>query len=112
MHAEARDSCSKADCRPLEDSDAESGPRRVRAPVRAAVATPSRHRRGPAGPTNCGVDQSVVTDGSCDLQHLRMELIDVLRRHGGPGVGRRCARGRFYRPTVVGKVEAVRRQVI
>jgi phenylacetate-CoA ligase len=31
-----------------------------------------------------GVDVSVVTDGSCDLQHLRMKLIDVLRRHGGP----------------------------
>jgi phenylacetate-CoA ligase len=49
-----------------------------------AVATPSRHRRGPTGPTNCGVDLSVVTDGSCDFQHLRMELIDVLRRHGQP----------------------------
>jgi phenylacetate-CoA ligase len=34
--------------------------------------------------TQCGVDVSVVTDGSSDLQHLRMELIDVLRRHGGP----------------------------
>jgi phenylacetate-CoA ligase len=31
-----------------------------------------------------GVDVSVVTDGSSDLQRLRMELIDVLRRHGGP----------------------------
>jgi non-ribosomal peptide synthetase component F len=29
-----------------------------------------------------------------------------------PGVGCRCARGQFYRPTVVGKVESVRRQVI
>ena len=36
------------------------------------------------GKTQGGVDVSVVTDGSCDLQHLRMELIDVLRRHGGP----------------------------
>jgi len=36
------------------------------------------------GKTQGGVDLSVVTDGSCDLQHLRMELIDVLRRHGGP----------------------------
>jgi len=26
----------------------------------------------------------VVTDGSCDLEQLRTELIDVLRRHGGP----------------------------
>ncbi len=34
--------------------------------------------------TQCGVDVSVVTDGSSDLQHLRTELIDVLRRHGGP----------------------------
>ena len=31
-----------------------------------------------------GVDVSVVTDGSSDLQHLRTELIDVLRRHGAP----------------------------
>ncbi len=44
---------------------------------------PSLHRRGPTGPTNCGADLSVVTDGSCDRQHLRMELIDVLRGHGG-----------------------------
>jgi phenylacetate-CoA ligase len=36
------------------------------------------------GKTQRGVHLSVVTDGSCDLQHLRMELIDVLRRHGGP----------------------------
>jgi len=36
------------------------------------------------GKTQGGVDVSVVTDGSCDLQHLRTELIDVLRRHGGP----------------------------
>jgi hypothetical protein len=36
------------------------------------------------GQTQGGVDVSVVTDGSSDLQHLRTELIDVLRRHGGP----------------------------
>jgi phenylacetate-CoA ligase len=36
------------------------------------------------GKTQGGVDVSVVTDGSCDLPHLRTELIDVLRRHGGP----------------------------
>jgi len=34
--------------------------------------------------TQDGVDLSVVTDGSCDPQLLRKELIDVLRRHGGP----------------------------
>jgi phenylacetate-CoA ligase len=34
--------------------------------------------------TQRGVDVSVVTDGSSDLQRLRMELIDILRRHGGP----------------------------
>jgi phenylacetate-CoA ligase len=34
------------------------------------------------GKTQRGVDVSVVTDGSSDLQHLRMELTDVLRRHG------------------------------
>ena len=36
------------------------------------------------GKTPGGVDVSVVTDGSSDLQHLRKKLIDVLRRHGGP----------------------------
>ena len=36
------------------------------------------------GQTQGGVDVSVVTDGSADLQRLRKELIDVLRRHGGP----------------------------
>ncbi|WP_375482302.1 hypothetical protein [uncultured Mycobacterium sp.] len=36
------------------------------------------------GKTQRGVDVSVVTDGSCGLQHLRTELIDVLRRHGAP----------------------------
>jgi phenylacetate-CoA ligase len=36
------------------------------------------------GKTHAGVDVSVVTDGSSDLRHLRSELIDVLRRHGGP----------------------------
>ena len=34
--------------------------------------------------TQGGVDVSVVTDGSTDLQRLRMELSDVLRRHGRP----------------------------
>jgi phenylacetate-CoA ligase len=34
--------------------------------------------------TQGGVDVSVVTDGSSDLQQLRMELVDVLHRHGGP----------------------------
>jgi phenylacetate-CoA ligase len=34
--------------------------------------------------TQRGVDVSVVTDGSVDLPRLRMELIDVLRQHGGP----------------------------
>ena len=36
------------------------------------------------GKTLGGVDVSVVTDGSCDLQRLQMELTDVLRKHGGP----------------------------
>ena len=36
------------------------------------------------GKTQRGVDVSVVTDASSDLQRLRMELIDVLRKHGGP----------------------------
>jgi hypothetical protein len=36
------------------------------------------------GQTQGGVDVSVVTDGSSDLQRLRKELLDVLGRHGGP----------------------------
>jgi phenylacetate-CoA ligase len=36
------------------------------------------------GKTPGGIDVSVVTDGSSDLGHLRTELTDVLRRHGGP----------------------------
>ena len=36
------------------------------------------------GQTPGGVDVSVVTDGSSDLEHLREKLIGVLRRHGGP----------------------------
>jgi phenylacetate-CoA ligase len=36
------------------------------------------------GETQRGVDVSVVTDRSCDLQRLRTELSDVLGRHGGP----------------------------
>jgi hypothetical protein len=36
------------------------------------------------GKTHGGVDVSVVTDGSCDLQRLRSDLIDVLHRHGAP----------------------------
>ena len=36
------------------------------------------------GKTHGGVDVSVVTDGSCDLQRLRSDLIGVLRRHGCP----------------------------
>jgi len=40
------------------------------------------------------------------------DSVGMLRDARRAGVGRRCARGRFYRPTVVGQVEAVRRQVI
>jgi phenylacetate-coenzyme A ligase PaaK-like adenylate-forming protein len=36
------------------------------------------------GKTQRGIDVSVVTDGSCDLQQLRTDLVDALRRHGGP----------------------------
>jgi phenylacetate-CoA ligase len=36
------------------------------------------------GKTQGGVDVSVVTDGSSDLQQLQTKLIDVLRAHGGP----------------------------
>jgi hypothetical protein len=36
------------------------------------------------GQTHGGVDVSVVTDGSSDLERLQKELVDVLGRHGGP----------------------------
>jgi phenylacetate-coenzyme A ligase PaaK-like adenylate-forming protein len=36
------------------------------------------------GQTQGGVEVSVVTDGSADLQRLRKELADALGRHGGP----------------------------
>ncbi len=36
------------------------------------------------GRTPGGVEVSVVTDGSSDLQQLRKELTEVLHRHGGP----------------------------
>ena len=65
------------------------------------------------GKTQGGVDVSVVTDGSCDLP----ASADGTDRRAPParraGVGRRCARGRFASNDCrVGKVEAVRHQVI
>jgi phenylacetate-coenzyme A ligase PaaK-like adenylate-forming protein len=39
------------------------------------------------GRTHGGVEVSVVTDGSSDLEDLPKELVDVLRRHGGPDSG-------------------------
>ena len=32
--------------------------------------------------TEGGVDLSLVTNGSCDLERLREELVEVLARHG------------------------------
>ncbi len=55
---------------------------------RAAIEQAVLNTRGVAdffvGETQRGVDVSVVTDGSCDLQQLRMALIDVLRRYDAP----------------------------
>ena len=64
------------------------------------------------GKTQSGVDVSVVTDGSCDLQHLRTDLVEVLRRHGGPESDVSVQEVGSLDRLLVGKVEAVRRQVI
>jgi hypothetical protein len=50
--------------------------------------------------------------GTLDARAAEIHPAGMLRDARRAGVGRRCARGRFYRPTVVGQVEAVRRQVI
>jgi hypothetical protein len=34
------------------------------------------------GRMDCGVDVSLVTDGSCDTQRVRDELLDLLATHG------------------------------
>ena len=62
----------------------ESGARVPRAAFEQTVLATPGVANFFVGKTQGGVDVSVVTDGSSDLQHLRMELIDVLRRHGGP----------------------------
>ena len=62
----------------------EGGARVPRAAIERAVVAAPGVANFFVGKTQRGLDVSVVTDGSCDLQHLRMELIDVLRRHGGP----------------------------
>ncbi len=65
----------------------ESGARVPRAALeRAIVATPGVANFS-VGKTQHGVDVSVVTDGSADVQRLRTELTDVLRRHGAPDAG-------------------------
>ena len=36
------------------------------------------------GRTNGGIDVLVATDGSCDRERLRGQLVDLLARHGAP----------------------------
>ena len=62
----------------------ESGVRVPRAALEQTVVATPGVANFFIGKTPGGVDVSVVTDGSADLQQLRMALTDVLRRHGGP----------------------------
>jgi len=62
----------------------EGGARVPRAAVERAVVAAPGVANFFVGKTQRGLDVSVVTDGSCDIQRLQAELIDVLRRHGGP----------------------------
>ena len=62
----------------------EGGARVPRAAIERAVVAAPGVANFFVGKTQRGLDVSVVTDGSCDIQRLQAELIDVLRRHGGP----------------------------
>ncbi len=62
----------------------ESGVRVPRAALEQTVLAAPGVANFFVGKAQHGVDVSVVTDGSCDLQQLRTELADALRRHGGP----------------------------
>ena len=62
----------------------EGGARVPRAAIERAVVAAPGVANFFVGKTQRGLDLSVVTDGSCDIQRLQTELIDVLRRHGGP----------------------------
>ncbi len=67
----------------------QSGARVPRAAVEQTVLATPGVANFFVAKTQHGVDVSVVTDGSCNLENLRIELIDVLRRHGSlePDVG-------------------------
>ncbi len=62
----------------------EGGARVPRAAVEQAVVAAPGIVNFSVDKTQGGLDVSVVTDGSSDLQRLQTELVDVLRRHGGP----------------------------
>ena len=62
----------------------EGGARVPRTAVERAVVAAPGVANFFVGKTQRGLDVSVVTDGSCDIHRLQTELIDVLRRHGGP----------------------------
>jgi phenylacetate-CoA ligase len=66
------------------DFQYESGVRVPRAALEQTVLAARGVANFSVAKTPHGVDVSVVTDGSCDLQQLRIELAGVLRRHGGP----------------------------
>lgn len=62
----------------------EGGARVPRAAVEQTVLATPGVANFFVGKAQRGLDVSVVTDGSCDIQRLRTELSDVLRRHGSP----------------------------
>jgi phenylacetate-CoA ligase len=62
----------------------ESGARVPRAAIEQTVLSAAGVANFFVGKRYGGVDVSVVTDGSCDLEHLRKQLVNVLRRHDEP----------------------------
>jgi phenylacetate-coenzyme A ligase PaaK-like adenylate-forming protein len=62
----------------------EGGARVPRAAVEQAVVATLGVANFFVGKTQRGLNVSVVTDGSSDLQRLQTDLVEVLRRHGGP----------------------------
>ena len=62
----------------------ESGAVVPRAAIEQTVVTTPGVANFFVGKTKRGLDVSVVTDGSSDLQSLQTDLVDVLHRHGGP----------------------------
>ncbi|ORW38339.1 hypothetical protein AWB90_23935 [Mycobacterium paraense] len=62
----------------------DGGARVPRAAVEQAVVATPGVANFSIGKARQGLEVSVVTDGSTDLQRLRTDLVEVLRRHGGP----------------------------